>query len=259
MLTPKNDRMCIPKRVRLEQDPEAWKAFLKALDEFRERRKYVRYMKMKPFLDYLHPAKRKEDFIQFCKDLEVMRCQTLGMNKLRFYKLVSEFTIVPNGMKYYNPKNLFGSDGSWDADEFRGRIYETIYYICSAIAIGLNGGEKGVKDLMEFIQSLDAMNTIVEVRSSIVYKSKDWYCLVAFRNTVAGKGWTEEEIRRRIKIYYRRNVRKVYPERLLHDLMKGEFDRLVPPPEKDKKIKKNSVILAIEREPFYKEWSKNLF
>ncbi len=250
MMIPKNNRMCIPKKIRIERDPEAWKIYLKALDEYRERRKYVRHMKMKPFLDYLNPAKRKIDFIQFCEELEDLRCRTLGMTKNRFYKLAAEFSLVLNQRAYYNPKNLFGCDSSWDSDEFKSRLFETMYNISYAVALG-SIGKEDVRGTMKFIAAIDALNTVVEVRSCGILKSKDWFCVVAFRNRISQRGWTEDEALRRIKIYYRRNVKKVYPERLLNDLVKGEFDRLGLPPKK----MKNPVIQTLQGEPYFKGWA----
>ncbi len=235
----------------LVENPLAWKKFLDALDEFRRKRKYVRFMKIKPFMDYLSSKKKMDDFKKLSSDLEEMRCKILGMSESRFYKLVSEFTVVPNGIKYYNPQHLFGADASYEAEEFRTRIYETMYNINWSV------GQRHLdtRPILEFIKSLDDMGTVVEVRGAMVLDSKDWFCLVAVRDAIERRGWTEEEARRRMKVFYRRCVRKVYPEKLLHDIVKGELDRIGTPT----KLKANRRDMkAIESQSWYEEWKNGL-
>lgn len=257
MLIPKSKRMCIPKRLQLEPDPEVWKFFIRALDDFRGRRKYVRFIKVKPFLDYLSTSKKKKDFIDFSNELEHIRCENLGIGKTTFYRLASEFILIPNGTAYYKLSILFGCNGNWEADEFRHRLVETMFLISYAVGC-LDGDESEKVRVMELIQSINEMRLVIDVSSGSMYRSKDWYCMVAIRNELMLRGWTVEEALRRMRVYYRRNIKKVYPERILKDLAEGGLDGLGDGKTKAKPVKKRGDIAAIESQKWYPQWFKDL-
>jgi len=204
----------------LDMDEKVVPIFLRAIDEFRKRRRFHRFVKVKPFIEYLSSVARKKDFYKFCEELEDFRCNVLGMNETRFYKLVAEFLLVPNGRAYYNPNHLFGCQGSYEAEEFRTRIFETMAFISFSVSLDDNEAE-----ILEFIDELTALRGSVDA-SNVSYKSKDWFCVESIRSTILNKGWIIEEGLQKIKTYYRMRIKKVYPEMLLNDLTKGEFDHL---------------------------------
>lgn len=247
----------IPKRPGVEKNSKVHEIFLKALDDFRRRMRRTKFTKVTPFINYLSVPSRRKDFMNFVNSLEEFRCNTVGMNENVFYKLVAEFILVPNGIKYYNPMHLFGCAGSFEAEEFRERIFETLVHISSRV--GRNGADD---DTYAFISRVNSLHNLVDLNdASPVFRQKDWFCIKSVQKIVEEKGWTVEETVGKIRIFYRNRIRKVYPEMLLMDFAHGELDSITFDPEKEKKKRPRSKpkhIFAIEQSEWYPDWKKGL-
>jgi hypothetical protein len=242
----------IPKKTGLSREPDAWKIYLKSVDEFRRRRKFHTFIRIKPFISYLSVSKRKKDFLDFCEELEKFRFQVLGMNIHRFYKLVVEFVLSPDNRRYYNPMHLFGCEGSYEADEFRHRTFEVLVLINSSV------GDANESSVLEFIEKVGGLNNRVDLKG-IDYKSKDWYCVEAVLRIIKDKNWSVDEAIGKIKTFYRNRIRKIYAEALLRDFSSGEFDS-IQFNEYEKKGRKSKPrhISAIEKQPWFKSWAEGL-
>ena len=223
----------------LEVDPNTVPVFLRSIDDFRKRRRFHRFITVKPFIEYLSSVNKRKDFYKFCNELEEFRCNVLGMNKIRFYKLATEFFLVQNGRSYYNPNHLFGCNGSYEAEEFRTRIFETL--VCISLVVGLDANEV---ETLNFLEELTALKNSIDVSSGMLFRTKDWFCVESIRNIILSRGWTIEEGMHRMKVFYRMRIKKVYPEMLLHDLVKGELNHVKPKVEvaKKRKVTVNQII-----------------
>jgi len=227
------------------------RSFYRAADEFRRRRKFVRYMRIINFSDYLEKPNSKKDFKEFVNELENYRTKTSGIGENKFYNIVAEFLIQPNGQYYYNPKLLFGCKGSFVAEEFRSRIFNTLTLISKVI-----GEDDNIEGTTKFISKINDLNTPVDVSSAGLLGKKDWYCIKAIQDIIKRKGWTEEELLTKVKRFYQRRVRKVYAEMLLEDIANGQLDSVRETIEKAKKKAPN--IRAIEKEEWFNDWEKGI-
>jgi hypothetical protein len=239
----------ISKSTGLEKNKDAFLLYLRAIDDFRQRMRFTKFIRIKPFIDFLKVPSRKKDFQKFVDDLEEFRSHVLGMKESLFYRIDSEFILSPNGRSYYNPIHIFGCDGSYEAEEFRNRIFETL--TCISFTVGLENKEQ---ETLNFIGLIDELNITVDVRN-ILPKSKNWFCIETVRRMALEKGWTIEDTLGKVKNYYRQRIRKVYPEMFLMDMVHGEFDK-VKVNSKEKKIPKH--IEAIEQEDWYGKWEEGL-
>ncbi|OGM08110.1 hypothetical protein A2Z67_03725 [Candidatus Woesebacteria bacterium RBG_13_36_22] len=242
----------ITKRPGLEKDPEAYRAYLKELDAYRKRMRWSRFHKVTPFADYLaSSASRKKDFMDFVNTLEDFRCNVVGMHENTFYKIVSEFLLIPNGTKYYNPHHLFGCEGSYVAEEFRNRIFETLSQISSVTSV-----DDDIEEMIRLISDINDLGTRVDVKVALL-GTKDWYCIRSILVRSKLKGWTRNELLGKIKVFYRSRIRKVYPEELLIDIARGELDSISYNSKKEKSKKVPKHIQAIRNQPWYKGWKEN--
>jgi hypothetical protein len=237
-----------PKRKSLSA--EAIRNFNRAQDEFRRRRKFVRYMKITPFTDYINNPNRKKDFREFVESLEDFRCGTLGMGENKFYSLVAEFQLQPNGQYYYNPLHLFGCRGSFVADEYKHRIFSILTLISYAIS-----EDDDIDGTVNFISKINGLNVNVDVTNAGMLGTKNWYCIKAIQDSIKRKGWAEEEFLNKVKKFYRSRIRKVYAEMLLMDVVGGQLDSVK---EKVETKKKPKHISAIEKEPWFQEWEAGI-
>ena len=232
-------------------DPLAFNHFYKAVDAFRRRKRRSPFIKITPYQDYINKESkpnRKKDFKEFIANLEALRC-SVGMTEDIFYHLVAEFILQPNEQFYYNPSHLFGCVGSFTADEFMKRVFETLPQISKVV-----GEDDRIDEITSFITSVNQLRLKVDVTNAIQYKTKDWYCVKAIQRIIKDRGWTEEEFLNKLRTFYRRRVRKVYPEMLLMDVVHGELDIM----KEDKpKHKKPPQIRAIENEEWFETWKQD--
>ena len=243
-----------PKTLGLSKDPLAYQVYLKALDDFRRRIRKSKFIKIIPYVDYFSVPSRKKDFLDFVSELEEFRCSSVGLREDVFYRLCAEFILVPNGVKYYNPLHLFGCRASFEAEEFKGRLFETLTYIFDSIADGTSDDEK----TYEFIEKVNALGNMVEFKGvSSVFKSKDWYCIKTIHRRAKSRGWPIDELVNKIKLFYRYRIRKVYPEMLLHDLVHGELDKIeFNKVKKERKVPRHHQ--AIKNSDWHDEWLSQL-
>jgi hypothetical protein len=244
-----------PYRLHLRKNSLAKETFLKALDDFRGLIRKHKFIKITPYVDYLKAPTRKKDFLDFVNGLEEFRCHAVGLNPEIFYKLCAEFILVPNGVKYYNPIHLFGCKASFEADEFRERLFYTLIYISSSIMDGIEDNEK----TYEFMEKVNQLRNLIEFRGvSPVFKPKDWYCIKTIHRRAESKGWSIDELVSKIKVFYSHRIRKVYPEMLLRDFVRGELDKVGFNSGKKIKTTVPKHIQAIKGEDWYEEWKNQI-
>ena len=236
-----------PKANGFKSDPQASETFLREIDAFRRRRRFGTFIKVRPFITYLISKGKKDDFYDFVSNLEKLRC-SLGMNVPIFYKMTAEFVLAPGGRHYYIPQHLFDSI-SWEAEEFRDRIFNTLANLPHVVEERNNEEE-----IMKFISKVEEVNRhILDMKCGRV--TKDWFCLAAVMKYVKEKGWTKIQLQEKLKIYYRRRMRKVYPETLLMDVVaRRGLDEAIKPQLK----KKKDVIDSIHREDWFSDWEQQL-
>jgi hypothetical protein len=240
--------MQIAKSPDLKKNPKAINLFLQEVDKFRRRRKRSPFMKLKPFIEYFTINKRKALF-QFIDELEDFRCEALGMPEQPFYRIVAEFVLEPSQRHYYNPVHLFGATENWDADEFRSRIFHTLIGIAQYV-------DAPGDSISKLVQGITDLRIKVDV-SGGRKGTKDWFCLKALLQHCLKKGWTLENIVERIHLYYRRRIKKVYPEMVLRDVFRGELDQILLNNKEDKKVKEpTSFSESIRSQEWYNEWIK---
>lgn len=244
-----------PKRLQLRSNPVAYQSYLKALDDFRKLLQKNRFIKITPYIDYFSVPSRKKDFLTFVHELEEFRCSVVGLKQDVFYKLCSEFVLVPNGVKYYNPLHLFGCKASFEAEEFRQRLFETMIYISSSITDGTSDDDK----TYQFMEKVNQLNSIVDFKGvSAVYRPKDWYCIKTIHRRAESQGWPIDELVNKIKVFYRYRIRKVYPEMLLKDLVRGELDNVQFNNRGKKPKKLPRHIEAINSADWTEDWLKGI-
>jgi len=236
------------KKPKQKLDPQASETFLREIDAFRRRRRYTTFTKVRPFITYLTSKRRKDDFYAFVDELEKLRI-SLDMGVFRFYKMAAEFVLAPGNRHYYIPQRLFDSV-SYESDEFRSRLLLTIIEV--AIVSDLLDNEEEIHDFAKKIESVNRHILDMECGKF----SKDWFCLSRVLFYVKEMNWGMEKFRDKLKKYYQRRQRKVYPENLLTDVViHRDLDNVV---KKDEPSKKKDVIASMKKEPWFDEWEKDL-
>lgn len=237
-----------PKNFSLSKDVDvAVSSFLQQLSGFKRRKK----KKWVIVLPVLLKGKTKQVFIQLTTALEDFRC-SLGMSITMFYRLVSEFILIPSGRKYYPMKELFCED-SVALEEFVGRLNDTLPWLADLVNIDFSSESIYNKIVMKFERELSKRKISTDF---VTFESKDWFCVYAIKMMADKKFWSEKELLDRISIFYKRRMKKVTPEMVLGDLSHGELDRvdLI----QKKLSKKISTAEAVMQEDWYPEWLENL-
>jgi len=177
----------------------------------------------------------------------------LGLQANVFYRLASEFVLIPSGRKYYPLRMIFVEEENQASEEFITRLEETLTWISDLTSRDFNN-DRIVKSILAFSKELEKRKISVD---RVSFRSKDWYCLVAIEEVGKKKGWSEVELLERIRIFYRRKIKKVTVEMVLGDLTQGELDKLsLETNHKKRKVK--SYVDVIKDDPNYQEWRKGL-
>jgi hypothetical protein len=225
----------------------ATEVFLKQLSSFKRRKK----RKWVIVLPILLKGKTKQFFVKVVSALEEFR-SSLVMSMTMFYRLVSEFILVPSGRKYYPMKELFCED-SVASEEFISRINDTLPWLADLVNIDFSSGTKFNKMVTSFERELAKRKICTDL---VTYESKEWFCVYAIKIMAEKKNWSENELLDRIAKFYKRRMKKVTPEMVLGDLSHGELDRV---DLTQKKVsRKISTVEAITQEEWYPEWLENL-
>lgn len=234
--------MLITKRSKspnLAKNPKALNLFLQEVDRFRKRRRFSQFMKPKPFTDYF-TDKRRQALEQFVIELEALRCESLGMGEFPFYRIVAEFIVEPSKRHYYNPVHLFGATANWEADEFRSRIFHTMVAIARYVNSPVDSVPKFIQEIMDLKSKVD----VSEARKG----TKDWFCLKATLQRSLEKGLTSEDMVEKMRLHYKRRIKKVYPEMVLRDVFSGELDQT---------LLNNKEELSETSQEWLDEWAKD--
>lgn len=240
----------LPKTTGLVKSSDAVEIFRKQLMAFKRRRKYHRWVPVNPII---LKGKTKKIFDQVTGALEEFRC-SLGIESVVFYRLVSEFVIVPSGRKYYPLREIFSEDNP-ASEEFITRIVDTMPWVSDLLSRDFNNDHE-VKSIREFSKELSSRKIDT---NSATFRSKDWFCVVAIKEMAGKKGWNEEELLNRIQKYYKRRLKKVTPEMVLADLAHHELDKLDLLNEVKKKVSKKRYIGdTIKESDWYEDWRKGL-
>lgn len=241
----------VPKNSGLLKSSHAMETFQKQLFAFKRRRKYHRWIPVNPIV---LKGKTLKTFETITNALEEFRC-SLGMSSGIFYRVVSEFIVTPNGRKYYPLRDVF-SEESPASEEFVVRVADTMPWIVDVTSWDF-GNDSKVGEVLNFSKEL--VLSKIDTESASVLKSKDWYCVCAIMEMALKKGWSKEEILERIRIFYRRRMKKVTPEMVLSDLTHQELDGInLNNKTKEKKPRKETHIDIIKRQDYYDGWLKAL-
>jgi len=225
--------LLISKNSGLVKDKKASDIFLKKIFEFKRRRRFHRWIQVNPLV--LH-GKTKRSFDSIVDTLEDFRC-SLGLSVNVFYKILSEFILIPSGRKYYPFKMIFSSEENQVSEEFVTRVIDVLPWIVEWIGYDFEN-DKEVKSITEFSNRL--LEKKIDVRG-VDYKSKNWYCICAIKAMAEKKGWDESRMLEMIGKYYKRRFKKVTPEMVLADLVHGELDRMEMN-EKEKEAEKQKKV-----------------
>jgi hypothetical protein len=208
----------IPKDSGLVKDKKAPEIFLKKIFEFKRKRKYHRWI---PVNSLVLTGKTRRSFEVLVEALEEFRCG-LGISAVAFYRVVSEFILVPSDRKYYPLRMIFSSEGNQASEEFLTRISDIMPWITDLIFQDFND-DRLVREILEFSSQISSRK--INTRN-VFHKSKDWFCVYAIKRMASKKGWSEKELLGRIAKFYKRRIKKVTPEMVLSDLVHGELDKL---------------------------------
>ncbi len=241
-----------PKRAKssgLSKDKHAAETFLKKIFEFKKKRKYHKFISVNPIA---LKGKSKRAFDSVVDSLEEFRIH-LGLPVNTFYKLASEFILTLRGRKYYPLRMIFVEEDNEASEEFLTRIVETLTWISDLTSRNFNN-DAIVKSVLNFARELEKRKISADGVSS---KSKDWYCLVAIQEVGKKKGWSEVELLERIRVFYKRKIKKVTVEMVLGDLTHGELDKINLENNKKKgKAKKYAEVIIDD--PWYEKWKEGI-
>lgn len=243
-----------PKRIKssgLIKDKHASEIYLRKLAEFKKKRRFHKFISIGPI--FLKGRSRKA-FDAIVDSLEDFRIQ-LGLSASIFYRLASEFILIPSGRKYYPLRMIFVEEENQASEEFITRLEETLTWISDLTSRDFNN-DRIVKVILDFSRELEKRKISAD---RVSFKSKDWYCLVAIQEVGKKKGWSEVELLERIRIFYRRKIKKVTVEMVLGDLTHGELDKLdLETNHYKKKRKVKSYVDVIKDDPGYQEWKEEI-
>lgn len=229
----------VSKNSGLVKDGSAPGVFLRKITDFKRKKRYHRFISVEPiFLK----GKSKKAFDNTVFALEKFRVH-LGMNVSIFYKLVSEFILIPSGRKYYPLRMVFVEKENQVSEEFIIRVVDTLTWISDLTGRNYNNDHL-VKSILAFSRELSDRKIST---ANISFKSKDWYCVVAIKEMGQKKGWIETELLDRIRRFYKRKIKKVTVEMVLCDLIHGELDKMESQTPERKQNQKKSEKKKIEK------------
>jgi hypothetical protein len=240
----------IPKNTGLVPNGHSQELFLRQISAFKRRRKYHSFIQVNPV-----PlrGKTRATFNRISEALEKFRC-TLGLEPTIFYRLASEFIIVPSGVKYYPLKEIFCED-SIAYEQFINRLVDTLPWIADIVGRDFTKERESIE---KFINELSSRKISV---GSPSFRSKDWCILFAIREFGPKKGWPEEELLERIRRFYKGRMKKVTVEMVLADLTSQELDGVnIKEDKRNQRVKKHKIpetyIDIIKQEDWYEDWLK---
>ena len=223
-ITPKNWETVngprIPKNSKLTgwiREPTATRIFLKSISDFKRKKKRHKWISLTPVV---FTGKSKQKLEVIVNQLEELRL-SLALTPSIFYRMVSEFILIPNGRKYYPLKIIFSGSDNFIAEEFITRIEDTLPWI-GDLALQDFGNDSAVKKVMEFSRELHKRKVNC---NGVTFKSKDWFCVCSIKDTIPKiKNWSAGELLDRLEKFYKRRTKKVTVEMALADLTNTELD-----------------------------------
>jgi hypothetical protein len=239
----------VAKNSGLSKSSHAMETFQKQLFAFKRRRKYHRWIPVNPIV---LKGRTLKTFEIMTNALEEFRC-SLGMSSSLFYKIVAEFIVIPTGRKYYPLREIF-NDENPASEEFIVRIADVMPWIADITS--WNFSDSKIVEVLNFSKEL--LIRKIDTGSATVFKSKDWFCVCAIMEQAEKKNWSREEILERIRIYYKRRMKKVTPEMVLSDITHRELEGVNLNNIKQKKQSKETHIDIIKKQDWYEPWLKDV-
>ena len=206
---------------------------LKAIMDFRRRRRYHRFIQFKPVAPLLMKGRMKTTFFDVVSQLERLRALVFFLEPTKFYRLASEFIISPNNVKFYPVRHVFGE--GYLQEEYLDRVEGTITWVCDVC----DSDEEEVITRPAVVDFINILKQRIKVfDTTIDFRSKDWYCVKSIARFGDVKGWTEDEFLGKLRNFYSGRRKKVTAEMVLSELSRGDIDVTPVAKVEEKKVKK---------------------
>ncbi len=213
---------------------------MKSIMDFKRRKRYNRFIQLKPVAPLLMKGGMKATFFGVVEQLERLRALVFFLEPTKYYRLVSEFVMSANNIRFYPVRHVFGE--GYLQEEFLERVEGTITWICDVCT----DNEAETPSIMTFISTLKEKIKVLDI--NIDYRSKDWYCIKAIMRFAELKGWEEAEFLGKLKNFYASRRKKTTAELVLTELVRGDIDETPISKKEEKKIKYAKTVKISELE-----------
>lgn len=235
----------VPKFTSLLKHPNALEYYERAISEFKHKRRFHEYIKSELTVFTGNARVAAKDIVD---RMEKFRCNVIGMQFNKFYRILAEFIVVPSGRKYYPLRAIFVKEQNITSTEFLDRIDVVMRWIADVVHKDFN-----TQEITKFIEELGKRKIDVK---DVEFKSKDWYCVMAIKEFGIRRKWSAQEFLERIGYFYKRRQKKITVEMVLTDLAEEQFEKF------DfslmNKGKKRLAHEGIKRQDWYEKWRQNI-